>query len=123
MKPTKLTLHSKRAELELSYGAESYCLSAELLRVLSPSAEVQGHGPGQKKVPLDKHEVNISDIERQGNYALRLIFDDGHDSGIYSWAYLRKLCLEQEPLWRDYLVEAEERRQELSGVQVIKFQP
>ncbi|WP_096086065.1 gamma-butyrobetaine hydroxylase-like domain-containing protein [Agaribacterium haliotis] len=123
MKPTQIKLSNESQQLELRYGTETFTLSAELLRVLSPSAEVQGHGPDQKKVPLDKQSVRITGIERQGNYALRLSFDDGHDTGIYSWPYFRELCLKQDELWEEYLEEAKQRRLELDGVQPLKWQP
>lgn len=123
--PSKVLLHKQSAELELCYleGNEehSYTLSAEFLRVHSPSAEVQGHGPGQKKVPLDKRSVRLLGLEAQGNYAIKLIYDDGHDSGIYTWPYLRSLAVNQDTLWKQYLVEAEEERLKRQGESVVKW--
>ena len=78
-------------------------ISAELLRVESPSAEVQGHGPKEKKTILNKYSVSITNIEKVGNYAIRIIFDDGHDTGIYSWSYLRKIAENNSELYKDYL--------------------
>ena len=78
-------------------------ISAELLRVESPSAEVQGHSSRNKKTPLNKNTVSIKQIERVGNYAIRIIFDDGHDTGIYSWSYLRKISENNIKMYEDYL--------------------
>jgi DUF971 family protein len=90
--------------LELVYAdGERFELSCELLRVYSPSAEVRGHGPGQEVLQTGKKEVAITDIKAVGNYALQLVFDDGHDTGIYSWEYLRDLADERETLWQRYL--------------------
>ena len=78
-------------------------ISAELLRIESPSAEVQGHSKKEKITPLNKNNVSIVNIEKVGNYAIRIIFDDGHDTGIYSWSYLRKVCENNIILYKDYL--------------------
>ena len=78
-------------------------ISAELLRVESPSAEVQGHSSKNKKTPLNKKDIAISQIERVGNYAIKIIFDDNHDTGIYSWAYLREMSENNIKLYEDYL--------------------
>lgn len=101
--PTKIQLHKQSKTLELDFGAEKFCLPAEFLRVHSPSAEVMGHGPNQAVLQFGKKDVGISKIERAGNYAIKLIFDDGHDSGIYTWAYLYELGTKQDKLWQDYL--------------------
>lgn len=101
--PTKIQLHKQSQLLELHFGAEQFSLSAEFLRVHSPSAEVMGHGPNQAVLQYGKQGVNISRIERAGNYAIKLIFDDGHDSGIYTWGYLHELGSRQEKFWREYL--------------------
>ncbi len=103
MTPSKIHLHQKSKELELGYPDASFRLPCEYLRVYSPSAEVKGHGPGQEVLQVGKIDVNISDIRPVGNYALQLIFDDGHDSGIFSWDYLRELCDKQAAWWQDYL--------------------
>ena len=78
-------------------------ISAELLRVESPSAEVQGHSSKNKKTPLNKNNVAINQIERVGNYAIKIIFDDSHDTGIYSWGYLREMSENNIKLYEDYL--------------------
>ncbi|MFV8819070.1 gamma-butyrobetaine hydroxylase-like domain-containing protein [Haliea sp. E17] len=124
-RPTGIELHKRSRELELRYAdGNSYRLPCEYLRVYSPSAEVQGHGPGQEVLQVGKLNVGISNIKPVGNYALQLFFDDGHDSGLYSWDFLHQLCLEQERRWQDYL-----QRMDAAGasrdpdVQVINFQP
>jgi DUF971 family protein len=102
--PVELRL--KRAEkiLEVAFDdGRRFRLPAEYLRVESPSAEVQGHGPGQKQLVAGRAAVGIDAIEAVGNYAVRLRFDDRHDTGIYSWRYLYQLGLEQEQRWQDYL--------------------
>lgn len=101
--PTKIQLHKQSQQLELHFSAEQFLLSAEFLRVHSPSAEVMGHGPNQAVLQFGKKNVGISKIERAGNYALKLFFDDDHDSGIYTWSYLYELGTTQEKLWQDYL--------------------
>ncbi len=106
MTPTEIKLHTASRELELVYGSESHRLSYELLRVLSPSAEVRGHG--KPILQTGKKFVTIRDIEPVGNYAVRIIFDDGHDSGLYSWDYLHGLCQHKEHMWADYLQQLEQ---------------
>ena len=102
--PTGIELHQRTRILELIYSDdERYQLSCEYLRVYSPSAEVKGHGPGQEVLQIGKLNVGIKAIEPVGNYALQLMFSDGHDSGIYSWTYLYQLCTEQSERWQDYL--------------------
>ncbi len=103
-KPVAIQLHRRSRMLELEYaGGERYMLSCEYLRVHSPSAEVLGHGPGQEVLQTGKMHVAIDAIKPVGNYALQLVFDDGHDTGLYSWTYLHELCREQDAKWRDYL--------------------
>jgi DUF971 family protein len=99
--PTAIKLHKASKTLELHYGEERYTLGAEFLRVHSPSAEVQGHG--NPVLQYGKLNVGLKAIEPTGNYALKLVFDDGHDSGLYSWDYLYQLASRQEQLWADYL--------------------
>jgi DUF971 family protein len=102
--PTGIELHQRTKMLELIYSDSArYQLSCEYLRVYSPSAEVQGHGPGQAVLQTGKIHVAITAIKPIGNYALQLSFSDGHDTGIYSWSYLYQLCTEQERRWQDYL--------------------
>ena len=103
-RPIGIKLHSRSRELELEYaGGEKYSLSCEYLRVYSPSAEVGGHGPGQEVLQTGKMNVGISAIKPVGNYALQLVFDDGHDTGLFSWPYLHQLCTQQTQRWQDYL--------------------
>jgi len=103
-KPTNISLHQKSRVLEIEFedGAK-YELPCEYLRVYSPSAEVTGHGPGQEVLQLNKEEVNITGIEPQGNYAIKLIFDDNHDTGLYTWEYLYELGTNYETKWSEYL--------------------
>lgn len=89
----------------LEYERERAELSAELLRVYSPSAEVRGHGPEQRRLQTGKKNVAVSAIEPVGNYGIRLSFDDGHDTGIYAWDYLKDLADYTERYWEDYLAE------------------
>lgn len=105
MIPSKIRLHKQSRKLELQFGAETLLLSAEFLRVHSPSAEVKGHSQGQAILQYGKREVAITQIERAGNYAIKLVFDDGHDTGIYTWEYLYHLGIRQETLWQIYLDE------------------
>jgi len=101
--PSELRLSADKKTLNVSFeGGDSISLSAELLRVESPSAEVQGHGVGQKTTPLGKQDVRITGIEPVGNYAVRLIFDDGHDTGIFSWDILQDYGQRQDSLMADY---------------------
>jgi len=104
MIPTNVVVHQQSKVLELSYeDGSSYRLPFELLRVLSPSAEVQGHGPGQETLQTGKREVLIASLEPVGHYALKPTFSDGHDSGLYSWDYLYFLCENQEQVWKEHL--------------------
>jgi DUF971 family protein len=105
--PTAITLHKTSRTLELAYGDESYELPFEVLRVLSPSAEVRGHGPGQETLQTGKRLVDIKGVEPVGHYAIRPVFSDGHDSGIYSWDLLFDFCLNRDRLWGDYLQKLE----------------
>ena len=108
--PTGVVVHSKSRVLELQYASgESYRLPFELLRVYSPSAEVQGHGPGQRVLLPGKKNVNINAIEPIGNYAVILHFDDGHATGIYSWSLLHELGTDYPRRWPAYLAELEKR--------------
>ena len=102
--PVDIKLHTRSRELELIYPqGESYRLSCEYLRVYSPSAEVKGHGPGQEVLQTGKENVEISGLAPMGHYALRIIFDDGHDTGLYTWGYLYELGAEYDKRWQDYL--------------------
>ena len=106
--PTEIKLHQMSHMLELAYASgENHQLSCEFLRVFTPSAEARGHGPGQETLQTGKRAVEISRIEPVGTYALRLVFSDGHDSGLYSWDLLYNLGQHQEELWGDYLKQIE----------------
>ena len=122
-RPTSIQLHSRSRLLELAYaGGENYSLSCEYLRVYSPSAEVLGHGPGQEVLQTGKMKVAITAIKPVGNYALQLVFDDGHDTGLYSWRYLYELCRDQDVKWQDYLDRmAEAGANRDPDVQVLKL--
>ena len=102
--PTEIKLHQKSRMLEIAFSdGQRFELSCELLRVYSPSAEVRGHGPRQEVLPVGKKNVEITDVQQVGSYAVQLIFSDGHDSGLYSWDYLHDLGVRQEALWKQYL--------------------
>ena len=103
-RPVEIKLHQKSRVLEISFDdGKSYRLPCEYLRVYSPSAEVRGHGRGQEVLQEGKKEVEIAAIEPVGNYAVKLVFSDGHDTGLYSWDYLYDLGENQEKLWTRYL--------------------
>ena len=102
--PTALTVHGQSRQLEVSFSdGASFRIPFELLRIYSPSAEVQGHGPGQEVLQTGKREVRIEDIEPVGHYVVKPRFSDGHDSGLYTWPYLYALGRDQQQLWADYL--------------------
>jgi len=104
MTPTHIRLLQKEKIVILSYDdGREFSLSCEFLRVHSPSAEVKGHGGLGGQLPKNKHNVNIKAIEPVGNYAVRFIFDDGHNSGIYAWDYLYDLAINQDKYWQTYL--------------------
>ena len=104
--PTELRLNPAKDQLEVSFDDQSrYALSAEYLRVESPSAEVQGHSPDQRQTVPGKKGVKIARLEPVGNYAVRVVFDDGHDSGLFSWSYLIELGKEKDSKWAAYLKE------------------
>jgi DUF971 family protein len=108
--PTELRLKRAEKRLEISFDDGSrFSLPAEYLRVESPSAEVQGHGPGQKVIVAERGHVGIMELEPVGNYAVRIKFDDLHDTGIFSWDYLYQLGVEQDKRWADYLAALAER--------------
>jgi DUF971 family protein len=108
VRPTDIKLHQKSRMLEIAFDDGSrFNLSCEYLRVFSPSAEVRGHGPGQETLQIGKENVNITQIEPVGSYAVVLFFDDGHNTGIYSWDWLYHLGVNQERLWKEYLEKLE----------------
>ncbi len=108
--PVEIKLHQKTRRLELSYGdGASFALDFEYLRVFTPSAEARGHGPGQETLQTGKRNVDITAVEPVGNYALRLVFSDGHDSGLYSWDILHNLAIHHDELWQEYLKQLEKQ--------------
>jgi DUF971 family protein len=101
--PESLTLHGQTKVLEIGFSdGANFRIPFELMRVYSPSAEVQGHGPGQEVLQTGKREVGIADIEPVGNYAVKPTFSDGHESGLFTWEYLYFLGSEQDALWKQY---------------------
>jgi DUF971 family protein len=109
--PTELRLQKDRRALTISFeDGSAFTLPAEYLRVESPSAEVQGHNPDERKTVPGKREVGIMEVVPIGNYAVRLVFDDMHSTGIFSWDYLRELGVEQESRWARYLDELEAKK-------------
>lgn len=104
--PTEIRLNPAKTVLSLTFNDGAACdLTAEMLRVYSPSAEVQGHTPSERKTVPGKQNVKIMKIEPVGHYAVRIVFDDGHSTGIFSWGYLRELSDNREQLWQSYLDE------------------
>lgn len=109
--PSEMRVSTGRDRLTIHFDSgEQYELSAELLRVLSPSAEVQGHSPDQRVTVGGKRKVRIEQMVPTGNYAVRIAFDDGHDTGIFTWAYLAQLGREKDQRWADYLDEIAEKK-------------
>ena len=103
-RPTELHLHQASRVLDITFDdGRTFSLPCEYLRVYSPSAEVRGHGPGQEVLQVGKGQVNVSAIDPVGVYAVKLVFSDGHDTGIYSWDYLYDLGVKQEANWKTYL--------------------
>ena len=108
--PSEIKLHTKSRRLELIYAdGENYQLDFEFLRVYTPSAEARGHGPGQETLQTGKRDVDIERVEPVGTYALRLVFSDGHDSGLYSWDLLYNLGKHHDELWQEYLTQIEKQ--------------
>ena len=102
--PTEIKLHQQSRMLEIAFDdGASYQLPCEFLRVYSPSAEVAGHGPGQEVLQVGKKNVGVTELIPVGSYAVQINFDDGHDTGLYTWEYLYKLGKNQSALWQDYL--------------------
>jgi DUF971 family protein len=110
--PVAMTVHSRSRVLEISFSdGAAFRIPFELMRIYSPSAEVQGHGPGQEILQTGKREVEVTQLQPVGNYAVQPTFSDGHDTGIFSWDYLYFLGSQQQQLWADY-----ERRLGEAGV-------
>jgi len=103
--PSKIVYHKRSKLLEVSFADSSYEIPAELLRVYSPSAEVRGHGSGQRKLQTGKKHIGISAVEPVGNYAIRITFDDGHDSGLFAWDFLEELGRDQQRFFNEYVDE------------------
>jgi DUF971 family protein len=102
--PTEIKLHQASHVLEVAFdNGSSFRLPYEFLRVYSPSAEVRGHGPGQETLQLNKKDVDLVDVQPIGQYAVKLVFSDGHDTGIYSWDLLYSMGMHQDALWLEYL--------------------
>lgn len=102
--PTALTVHQQSKQLEVSFDdGQTFRIPFELLRIYSPSAEVQGHGPGQEVLQTGKRDVEIVGLEPVGHYAVQPTFSDGHESGIFAWDYLYRLGAQQDALWQQYL--------------------
>ena len=114
--PTEISLHRQSRVLEIAFddGAH-FRLPCEYLRVYSPSAEVRGHSPATARLQVGKEQVNITDLEQIGRYAVKIHFDDGHDSGLYDWVYLYKLGRAWQPFWIDYLRKLKDAGHERSG--------
>lgn len=109
MTPTEITLHQQSRMLEIAFDdCARFKLAFEFLRVFSPSAEVRGHGPGQETLQVGKRNVMITEVEPAGSYAIKLVFDDGHDSGLYTWEYLHELGQYHDAMWHEYLAQMEE---------------
>lgn len=110
--PQSITVHGQSRVLEIGFSdGANFRIPFELMRIYSPSAEVQGHGPGQEVLQTGKRNVELADLEQVGNYAVKPVFSDGHESGIFSWDLLYQLGLQQDALWAEY-----ERRLAAAGV-------
>lgn len=104
--PTEIRLNKDKNELKVAFDTgENFTFTAEFLRVMSPSAEVRGHAPSQRKTVPGKKNVTITAIEEVGHYAIKIVFEDGHDTGIYSWRHLHEIGTQQDNLWKAYLEE------------------
>ena len=125
MNPTGIVYHKSSKTLELSYAqGEPSVLPAELLRVYSPSAEVRGHSDAERVLQTGKKHVGVTAIEPVGNYAIRILFDDGHDTGIYSWAFLRDLADNSAQYWNRYLEELKEKNaSRLPAIAIGQWRP
>lgn len=118
MLPEKIKIKTQSRCLQLVFAGKEYELSFEFLRVHSPSAEVRGHGVGNKKLQYGKQDVGLLDAHPVGNYALKLMFNDGHDTGLYDWNYLYYLCQNQQQLWQVYLQELKEKGKTRSSASI-----
>ena len=119
---TKLHYHQQSRMLDVCFSGGQLCqFSAEFLRVFSPSAEVRGHG--KAKLVSNKKQVRISKIQPVGHYAIKLVFDDGHDTGIYSWVYLQQLAQQQDTLWQNYLQQLRAVNAQRDALIAVTFKP
>jgi DUF971 family protein len=108
-RPTEITLHQKSGVLDVAFDdGQRFSLPVEYLRVFSPSAEVRGHGPGQEVLQVGKRNIGVNAVEPVGVYAVKFVFSDGHDTGIYSWDYLYELGKKQQSNWKSYLARLEQ---------------
>ncbi|MEM1228963.1 MAG: DUF971 domain-containing protein [Pseudomonadota bacterium] len=124
MQPDAIHYRKATRTLTVTFAGTAFELPAELLRVFSPSAEVRGHGAGERKLQTGKKYVQITGIDPVGNYAVRLAFDDGHDSGIYSFDYLHELGAQQQAFWDEYLAELKAANaSRLPAITVGQWQP
>lgn len=124
MTPNKIHLHKKTQILDITFGQKLFQMRAEFLRVQSPSAEVKGHAGEGGRLPVQKKNVQIQKLEPAGNYALRIHFDDGHTSGLYTWQYLYELGENQQQLWQAYLDKLNTTQQTREPeAQVLQFTP
>tara|TARA_B100000959_G_C14574722_1_gene457357 strand:+ start:159 stop:545 length:387 start_codon:yes stop_codon:yes gene_type:complete len=103
--PSEITYHKIAHTLEVVWEDQRFSIPAELLRVCSPSAEVRGHSAAERKLQTGKKHIGIKNLDTVGNYAIRIVFDDGHDTGIYAWEYLHALGCDQDIYWQEYLAE------------------
>ena len=122
--PKAIKLHKASRTLELEYAQTgSFTLTAEYLRVYSPSAEVRGHSPQEARLQTNKIDVALQKVQPVGNYAVKLFFDDGHNTGIYPWTYLYELCEKQDEYWEDYLRRLKDANATRDGSQVVNIMP
>jgi DUF971 family protein len=122
--PTNITYHKIAHVLEVRWKEVFFNLPAELLRVYSPSAEVRGHSREERKLQTGKKNVGIKQIEAVGNYAIRITFDDGHDTGIFAWSYLNEIGSNQDTFWQDYLTDLKQANaSRLPKIRVNQWSP
>ena len=118
--PNQITLDENAGSLSLSYSDGRECkFTGEFLRVFSPSAEVVGHGSGQRVNPIGKESVKIVEVEPVGNYAIKIVFSDGHDTGIYSWKYFQWLAANKKDLWNRYIEETSGEADPIDGKNLV----
>lgn len=122
--PQEITYHKIAHTLEIGWQQDRYKLPAELLRVYSPSAEVRGHSAEERKLQTGKKNVGVRQIEAVGNYAIRIVFDDGHDTGIFSWEFLHDMGENQDKYWQEYVADLKSANaSRLPTIPVGQWQP